>query len=260
MKKFSFDILVVQFILSLLIGSALCASDESAAGAGDQHYHSVSTTSTVTSEDVTSVRSDATISGIPRVLKKKTKAAAKERKVPKSTKKPKVPKSAKKVSKSRKGGLAVALDLATTSPSSQSSSQSSSRSSYQPSMSSHPSFHPFSKPSMSSQPSSQPSFQPSMSSQPSFQPSYQLSSQPTDECAAAGISDQMDVLLALKDGFDNGDTRLSDWINTTEPCCFGDNSNWGTRISCSSGEVTQINLRKCNMFLRHRILQTIQNE
>ena len=81
---------------------------------------------------------------------------------------------------------------------------------------------------------------------PSTQPTEKLtsqpsvSSQPTAPCAA--ISDQKDALLALKAGFTNGGTELSDWDGDTEPCS-GDTSNW-TRITCSSGGVTGIILSK----------------
>ena len=60
---------------------------------------------------------------------------------------------------------------------------------------------------------------------------------PTAPCAA--ISDQKDALLAIKAGFTNGDTVLSNWDGETEPCTAG----W-TGITCSSGDVTEIDLCK----------------
>ena len=78
---------------------------------------------------------------------------------------------------------------------------------------------------------------------PSTQPTEKLtsqpsvSSQPTAPCAA--ISDQKDALLALKAGFTNGGTELSDWVTTTDPCT----GPW-TGITCDGSDVTQINLCK----------------
>ena len=67
----------------------------------------------------------------------------------------------------------------------------------------------------------------------------------TDQCAS--IITQKDALLALKAGFANGYVELSNWVSTTEPCTE-DTSNW-SKISCNSdGKVTEIDLRKCNMF------------
>ena len=72
-------------------------------------------------------------------------------------------------------------------------------------------------------------------------PSSEPSSSPTDDpCVVAGISTPKDALLALKEGFDNDDTELSDWVGDTEPCSDG----W-SGITCStSGDVTEINLGK----------------
>ena len=82
-------------------------------------------------------------------------------------------------------------------------------------------------------PSSQPS--PQESSQPS------LSSQPTDPCAS--ISTPVDALFALKAGFTNSYSVLSEWSSDTEPC-NGNTSNWGPTIRCISGEVTKISISK----------------
>jgi hypothetical protein len=70
------------------------------------------------------------------------------------------------------------------------------------------------------------------------QPSSQPSSKPTEACAA--ITNQKDALLALKEGFTNGDTALASWVTTTDPST----GPW-TRITCDSdGKVTDINLCK----------------
>ena len=84
------------------------------------------------------------------------------------------------------------------------------------------------------------------SASPSSQPTSPPTSPPTDD-PCASISDQKDALLALKDGFGNGDTVLSDWSVSTEPCS-DDTSNWGATITCnSSGEVLEIDLGKSNV-------------
>ena len=77
-------------------------------------------------------------------------------------------------------------------------------------------------------------------------PTSQESSQPSDD-PCASISTEKDALLALKAGFTNGEDQLSDWIDSTDPCT-GDTSNWGDHITCSGGEVTEIDLGKCNLF------------
>ena len=75
--------------------------------------------------------------------------------------------------------------------------------------------------------------------QPSSQPSSpQPSSQPTiDPCTV--IVTQKDALLALKEGFINGDTELADWVSTTDPC----DDTW-TGITCSGSDVTEIDVGK----------------
>jgi len=68
--------------------------------------------------------------------------------------------------------------------------------------------------------------------------SSQPSSQPTiDQCTV--IDTQKDALLALKEGFINGDTELADWVSTTDPC----DDTW-TGITCSDSDVTEIDLGK----------------
>ena len=91
------------------------------------------------------------------------------------------------------------------------------------------------KSAVTPQPSSQSSSQPTATVSPSSQPS----SQPTEACAA--ITTQKDALLALKEGFTNGDTALASWVTTTDPCT----GPW-TGITCDSsdGKVTSINLCK----------------
>jgi len=74
---------------------------------------------------------------------------------------------------------------------------------------------------------------------PSYQPSSRPSFQPTDGPCAA-IASQKDALLALKAGFADGDTRLSNWDSATDPC----DGPW-TGITCDGGEqVAVIFLRK----------------
>ena len=80
----------------------------------------------------------------------------------------------------------------------------------------------------------------SASSSPSSPPTSQ------DPCVVEGISTAKDALLALKAGFTNGDDKLSDWIDSTDPCT-GDTSNW-ENITCSGGEVTEIGLSKYILF------------
>ena len=80
----------------------------------------------------------------------------------------------------------------------------------------------------------------SASSSPSSPPTSQ------DPCVVEGISTAKDALLALKAGFTNGDDKLSDWIDSTDPCT-GDTSNWGG-ITCSGSEVTMIGLCKYILF------------
>ena len=199
--------------------------------------HDLHSISIVSEEYIASTRADDIVpDDVPRVLKK-PKGTAKE---PKSGKKPK---SAKGLASSSPSSPPISEDSSqpsvsfqpTSQPSSQPSAQPSSQPSSQPST--QPSTQPTSQPS--SQPTSQPSSQPSLSSQPSSQPS--LSSQPTEQCAP--ISTQKDALLALKAGFTNGGTTLSNWSSDTEPC-YGD---W-MGITCNSGRVTKIKLGKCNTF------------
>jgi hypothetical protein len=59
-----------------------------------------------------------------------------------------------------------------------------------------------------------------------------------DPCAA--ITTQKDALLALKEGFTNGDTELADWVSTTDPC----DGPWEGITCDSDGKVTSINLCK----------------
>ena len=90
------------------------------------------------------------------------------------------------------------------------------------------------KSAVTPQPSSQSSSQPTATVSPSSQPS----SQTTEACAA--ITTQKDALLALKEGFTNGDTALASWVTTTDPCT----DEW-TGITCDSdGKVTSIDLCK----------------
>lgn len=65
-----------------------------------------------------------------------------------------------------------------------------------------------------------------------------------DPCAS--IITQKDALLALKDGFENGDTVLIDWGSDTDPC-DENTSNW-SYITCVSDKVTVISLCRCNMY------------
>jgi hypothetical protein len=68
--------------------------------------------------------------------------------------------------------------------------------------------------------------------------SSQPSSQPTiDQCTV--IDTQKDALLALKEGFINGDTELADWVSTTDPC---DDTWFG--ITCSGSDVMEIDVGK----------------
>ena len=92
------------------------------------------------------------------------------------------------------------------------------------------------KGSASSSPSSPPT------SQDSSQPTSQDSSPPTvDPCVVESINTPVDALLALKNGFDNGDENLSDWIDSTDPC-----TGW-TGVFCTEGKVTEL-ICKCNIF------------
>jgi hypothetical protein len=72
-----------------------------------------------------------------------------------------------------------------------------------------------------------------------FQPSSQPSSpQPSSPCTV--IVTQKDALLALKEGFINGDTELADWDSNTDPCAP---TSW-TGITCSGSDVTEIDVGK----------------
>jgi hypothetical protein len=54
------------------------------------------------------------------------------------------------------------------------------------------------------------------------------------------IVTQKDALLALKEGFINGDTELADWDSNTDPCAP---TSW-TGITCSGSDVTEIDVGK----------------
>jgi hypothetical protein len=169
--KFLFSSTTLSLVLVSRPSSIAGSSDAAESNRHLQH----DSVSMASEDDITSsvTMIDATIHGIPRVLKKKAKGTAKE------------PKRGK-VSKLAKGSA-------------------------------------------------------SPSSPPTSQDSSQPTSPPTGPCAS--ISDQKDALLALKAGFTNGDTLLSDWSDSTKPCS-GDTSNW-VGITCnSSGEVTEIKLGK----------------
>ena len=95
-------------------------------------------------------------------------------------------------------------------------------------------------------------------SSPSFQSSSQSTGQLTiNECAADGIIDQKDALLALKGGFNNGNTVLNDWSSDTDPC---DGDGW-TGITCNDGgEVSDINFSKFYMICVSKVLNSNMNE
>jgi hypothetical protein len=54
-------------------------------------------------------------------------------------------------------------------------------------------------------------------------------------CSEAAILSQKAALLALKEGFDDGDEKLANWVDSNEPCS-GDFSNW-SYITCKVGKV-----------------------
>jgi hypothetical protein len=85
----------------------------------------------------------------------------------------------------------------------------------------------------------------SKSAKGSASPSFQPTSPPTDD-PCASISDQKDALLALKAGFTNGDDKLTDWIDSTDPC-EGDTSNW-SYITCNSSVTSNFKILKISTF------------
>jgi hypothetical protein len=87
-------------------------------------------------------------------------------------------------------------------------------------------------------PTSNPTSQPTTANPTSQPTTANPTSQPTaDPCTV--IATQKDALLALKAGFANGDTVLTDWVSATDPC----DGPWDG-IICSDGEVTEISLSK----------------